>query len=136
MRAVLAGLAMLLAGPAAAQDFVVFRSPTGNIHCLMPEREGDWQGVRCDILEAEISYPLRPADCELDWGHAFEVPGQGSAGLACAGDTVATPDSPVLDYGRQITHAGVTCTSEKTGMTCVNRDGHGFSLSRARQRLF
>ncbi len=136
MRGILmAGLA-LWAGAAAAQDMVQFQSPTGNIHCLMLAGDGDWQGVRCDILEAELSYTLRPVDCDLDWGHAFEVPRRGGATPVCAGDTVADPGAPVLDYGRSYSRGGMTCTSEKTGMTCLNAQGSGFTLSRARQRVF
>jgi hypothetical protein len=134
-----AGWAAVLAvwaGAGAAQDWVVFQSPSGNIHCMMIDDE-TWQGTRCDILEvATMSYPLRPVDCDLDWGHAFEVPSRGGAAPACAGDTVASPEAPVLDYGREVTHGGVTCVSETSGVTCTNRSGSGFTLAKARQRVF
>jgi hypothetical protein len=42
----------------------------------------------------------------------------------------------VLEYGSYISLGGITCVSERTGMTCTNLDGHGFTLSRARQSLF
>jgi hypothetical protein len=125
---------LLLALPGFAQEEAAFRSPSGNIHCLIIG--GDWTTARCDILERTPSFRDRPADCELDWGHAFEVDITGRARLVCAGDTVANPRAAVLDYGGALTLGGITCRSEKTGMTCTNRDGHGFSLSRARQRLF
>lgn len=135
MRWILAVLA--LAAPAAAQDTVFFRSPSGNIHCMIFQGDGDWQGARCDIFEVNtLSFARRPADCDLDWGRAFEV-GRGGAGApVCAGDTVATPDAPVLGYGGSLSGGGVTCTSEKTGMTCTNRHGHGFTVAKARQRVF
>jgi hypothetical protein len=136
MRVILAVIAGLGVQPAAAQDQAQFRSPTGNIHCFMFAGDGDWWGARCDILEATRSFAVPPADCDLDWGHAFEVPARGAAGPVCAGDTVADPGAPVLGYGRSVSIGGVICTSEQTGMTCQNRQGHGFSLSRARQRVF
>jgi hypothetical protein len=49
---------------------------------------------------------------------------------------VITPGSPVLPYGASLTLGGITCTSERTGMTCVNRDGRGFAVARAAQRVF
>ncbi len=122
--------------PVAAQDLMQFRAPSGNIHCLLFAGDGDWWGARCDILEASLSYPFPPADCDLDWGHAFEVPSQGMAGPVCAGDTVADPSSFVLGYGASVSLGGVVCTSAQTGMTCINRQGHGFTLARAAQRVF
>ncbi|QYK40072.1 MAG: hypothetical protein KF887_11465 [Paracoccaceae bacterium] len=136
MRRVLAGVLALAPVAAAAQDAVQFQSPTGNIHCYMFAGDGDWWGARCDILEATRSFPQAPADCDLDWGHAFEVPSRGRAAPVCAGDTVAMPGSPVLGYGQSVSLGGVLCTSERSGMTCQNREGRGFTLSRARQAVF
>jgi hypothetical protein len=130
-----AALAVLLASPAAAQD-VQFRSPSGNIHCLIFAGDGDWQGARCDILAVDRVTLPRPADCELDWGHAYEVPRRGAAVPVCAGDTVANPGAPVLDYGQSLGLGGITCTSERSGMTCRNAEGAGFTLARARQFVF
>jgi hypothetical protein len=80
--------------------------------------------------------PPRPADCELDWGEAFEMTAKGSAGRICHGDTVADPQLPVLAYGEIWQRGGFTCRSEQTGLTCFNAMQHGFSLSRAAQRVF
>ena len=41
-----------------------------------------------------------------------------------------------LGYGQEVSLGGITCTSAKTGMTCKNEGGHGFSVARARQKLF
>jgi hypothetical protein len=136
MRVVWVAGFVLWASAAAAQDMVFFQAPSGNIHCMIFVGDGDWQGARSDILQAELSYALRPADCDLDWGHAFEVPRRGASYPVCAGDTVASPDAPVLDYGRSYSLGGITCSSEKSGMTCTNAEGHGFTLRRASQRLF
>jgi hypothetical protein len=133
MRALILVLA-LVAGPAVADEFLFFKSPSGNIGCML--MTGAWNGARCDIFELTMSYPIPPADCDLDWGHAFEVPAFGRAGAVCAGDTVADPGAFVLGYGKEVTLGGVTCTSASSGMSCVNAQGHGFSLARARQRLY
>jgi len=41
----------------------------------------------------------------------------------------------VLDYGTTWSGGGVRCTSAATGLTCRNRSGHGFFLSRERWRV-
>ena len=118
---------------ALAQAARHFQSPTGNIHCMIAT--GDWTGARCDPGDAVVTY-ARPADCDLDWGQAFEVGARGPGYPVCAGDTVASPDSPVLPYGGAVALGGITCRSERTGMTCTNRAGHGFSVARRTQRVF
>ena len=46
------------------------------------------------------------------------------------------PRNPVLDYGQAVSLGGISCVSAKTGMTCTNAAGHGFSVAKARQKLF
>ena len=126
---------LLLAGPAKADLLYGFQSPTGNIHCLAYEG-ADGGEIRCDLLKLAPSYTKRPADCDLDWGHAFAVGTTGKAYLACVGDTVADPNNEVLPYGEALSFGGISCVSAKTGMTCTNAAGRGFSVSKAAQRLF
>ncbi len=120
--------------PAQAQDFLFFQAPSGNISCMIAT--GEYAEARCDMRELTPSYTRRPADCDLDWGSSFSVGPNGRGILGCNGDTVATDDAIVLDYGKSVTLGGFTCTSEKTGVTCTNGLGHGFTLSRAKQRVF
>lgn len=132
---ILAGFSVAL--PAAAQEALSFQTPSGNIHCVaMTGYGGD--GMRCDMMDYTPSIPVdRPQDCDLDYGHAFWIGvGDAAGSLVCAGDTVLDPSHPVLDYGQSVTTAGITCTSAKTGLTCENASGHGFSLSRKAQSLF
>jgi hypothetical protein len=81
---------------------------------------------------------LRPApkrQCDGDWtGASMSV--NGPAGPTCAGDTVYDRRAPILAYGRTWTLARLSCVSRATGLTCRNRDGHGFFLSRERWRIF
>lgn len=129
----LPALAMIfVTAPAMAQD-ISFRSPTGNIHCMI--FSGSYAGARCDLSKFIPSYP-RPHDCDLDWGFAFEVGVTGPGAPICAGDTVRDQDAAVLNYGRSVVDSGITCTSAKTGMTCVNTEGHGFTVARGRQQAF
>ncbi len=135
MRTAIFLLAALTAAPALAQDgFSYFRSPSDNIHCAIMDLD-DYKGVRCDLRDAMITYP-RPKDCDLDWGDAFEVADTGKGAPLCAGDTVEVPDARVLQYGETISRAGLSCTSRRSGMTCKNAEGHGFTVSRGGQKVF
>jgi hypothetical protein len=52
-------------------------------------------------------------------------------------DAVGDPSSPVLACCRSRTLGRFTRTSRTTGLTCRDRrSGHGFEVSRQRQRLF
>jgi len=131
----LALLVAVVATPALADDLLFFQSPTGNIHCLIAT--GDYAEARCDMIELTPTYRQPPPNCDLDWGAYFTVGLSSRRGqLACVGDTAVNPGSVVLGYGRTISLGGFDCTSEKTGMTCTNPAGHGFTLSRAKQQLF
>ncbi|WP_298881986.1 DUF6636 domain-containing protein [uncultured Bradyrhizobium sp.] len=129
-------LTLLIATNAAhAQDRPIgFLTPSKNIACQFSSDNG--QGVlRCDIMATD-ALPRRPADCELDYGRAFEMSAKGAAGRICAGDTIMDPSLPVLAYGEVWQRAGFTCRSEQTGLTCFNAMQHGFSLARAEQKVF
>lgn len=126
----------LLATPALADEYIVFQSPTGNIQCGLYVG-ADGSGVRCDLSQMTgQSYSHRPAGCEYDWGSSFAVDGIGKGYLACVSDVVGDGSGLVIGYGEVISLGGITCSSEKSGMTCVNKSGHGFTVAKAKQRLF
>lgn len=129
------GLSLLSPHAAQAQDRPIgFLTPSKNIACQFFTNSG--QGaLRCDIMNMDAR-PRRPADCELDWGHAFEMSAKGAAGRICAGDTVMDPSLPVLAYGEVWQRGGFTCRSEQTGLTCFNAMQRGFSLARGKQEAF
>jgi len=129
-------LALLTAAHAAhAQDRLIgFQTPSKNIGCQFYSDNGQGN-LRCDITNMD-SRPRRPADCELDYGHAFAMSAKGAAERICAGDTIMDPSLPVLAYGEVWQRAGFTCRSEQTGLTCFNAMQHGFSLARAEQKVF
>lgn len=123
------------AAAAAAADDIEFQSPTGNISCGLYSDGAD-TSVRCDMSKPVPSYTAPPAGCEFDWGSSLAVSATGKGVLACVSDPAAGPDAPVLPYGEALSLGGISCVSAKTGMTCTNGGGHGFSVALARQRIF
>ena len=133
--AVLALLLLIASGAAHAQSGPTgFQSPSKNIACAYFDYDKQ-NTLRCDIMEATVT-ARRPADCDLEWGKAFEMNAKGGATRLCYGDTVMDPKMPVLAYGEVWQRGGFTCTAEQTGVTCFNADRRGFSLARAKQDLF
>jgi hypothetical protein len=124
----------LLASPAAA-DYVEFRSPTGNIQCAIYS-DASGASARCDMSALTPSYTTRPAGCEFDWGSSFAVNDTGKGMLACVSDPAASAGAGVLPYGEAVSLGGISCVSAKTGMTCTNGDGHGFSIAKAKQKIY
>jgi hypothetical protein len=117
-----------------------FRTPSNRIHCMFytPEGKAEPTGIACDIDQSVIKKPIlpRPKDCEYDWGQHFELGNDSDAGMGCVSDWVGSEDSPVLAYGNSIRRGKIVCTSESTGLTCRNANGHGFFLSKAAQKIF
>ncbi|WP_035963334.1 DUF6636 domain-containing protein [Bradyrhizobium sp. URHA0013] len=132
----LTSILLALAGHGArAQDRPIgFQTPSKNIACQFFTDNGQ-SVLRCDIMNLETR-PRRPADCELEWGNAFEMSAKGAAGRICAGDTIIDPSLPMLAYGEVWQRAGFTCRSEPTGLTCFNAMQRGFSLARVKQEVF
>ncbi len=122
-------------GAAKAQNGPVgFLTPSRNIVCQSYTSDGQ-NTLRCDIMEINTR-PRRPADCDLEWGDAFEMTTKGTANPVCHGDTMMDQSLPVLAYGQTWQRGGFTCRSEETGVTCFNAARRGFFLSRSRQQLF
>jgi hypothetical protein len=133
--AALVGGILLLATPASARDvFTVFKTPSGNIGCAYSWFSGETPYLRCDIRSGLVPRPPKPNGCDLDWGYGYEMRSVGQAHSFCAGDTALDPRARVLAYGSRWSRGGFTCVSRTTGLTCRNRSGHGFLLSRARSR--
>jgi len=127
-------LALTASGVMAQSGPTGFQSPSKNITCQYFDYDKQ-NTLRCDISAMETK-PRRPADCDLDYGGAFEMSAKGSAACICHGDTVMDNSLPVLAYGEVWQRGGFTCTSEQSGVTCFNAERRGFSLSRARQDIF
>ena len=135
MPALLILITLLMTTAAHAQSGPTgFQSPSKNITCQYFDYDKQ-NTLRCDISAMETK-PRRPADCDLDYGGAFEMNAKGAAARICHGDTVMDNSLPVLGYGEVWQRGGFTCKSEQMGVTCFNTDRRGFSLSRAKQELF
>lgn len=114
---------------------LAFRSPSGRIVCAL-----DAEGVGCDVQNTWRVGPT-PASCDSEYGKGVWLQAGGVAELSCSGDPVAgTTDGSgpeVLPYAASVRAGSVTCTSERTGMTCRDlRTSHGFTVSRAAYRLY
>lgn len=127
--------ALVLAGPAYSDDYIGFQSPTGNIQCGL-YRGDQGASVRCDLMALNPSYTKQPASCEFDWGSSFAVDDVGKGYVACVSDAVGDPSNGVLPYGEAISLGGISCVSAKTGMTCTNGEGHGFTIAKAKQKVY
>jgi hypothetical protein len=119
--------------PTAVVHLQSFRSPSGNIGCVMFEG-----GARCDIRKREWSPPSRPASCpeQVDFGQGLSVDHTGEASFVCAGDTALDPSATELGYGEASELGGTQCISRSEGITCANHSGHGFFISTQSYKLF
>jgi len=125
-------LPLATASAGAQERFVGFVTPSKNISCQLDTQESV---LRCDVAKIDV-YPPRPADCDLEYGNAFQMSAKGRAGRICAGDTTMDQSLPVLAYGELWQRNGFKCRSEQAGLKCVNAMQHGFLLSRAKQEVF
>jgi hypothetical protein len=127
----LCALIALAVPNASAGLGITFSTPSKNIGCI-----GDSTRIRCDISQTRTKPPPKPRSCQYDWGNYFELRQRGRARRLCVSDS-ALGSRRILRYGQtQRLGQRISCTSRTTGLTCRNRDGHGFTLSRERVRLF
>ena len=128
-------------GPPAETTSGFFKMPSGNIVCeyLVGPRIAFGATVACGIKSGLKPGPSR-RPCE-DGDYAgdrviLDATGPVSA-PACASDPgalVGESQARVLGYGKTWSGGGIHCTSAVTGLTCRNKSGRGFFLSRERWR--
>ncbi|HEX3454216.1 MAG TPA: DUF6636 domain-containing protein [Gaiellaceae bacterium] len=118
---------------ARTSKIAFFRTPSGNIGCIAAT---DPTALRCDIKSGLRPRPAAPNACHLAYGDSLEMSATGRPGYTCHGDTVFDPRAKVLAYGKTFTFGPFRCTSQSVGLTCRNRAGHGWFLSRANYRRF
>ena len=138
MRLLLALAGVVMAGGAARADALTsFHTPSKNIYCIAVE-SAEGAMVDCEILAMAKIAPVmpRPADCDLEWGHRFDLGEAGFGYLACTGDTLRDDTGQTLAYGTSFKVGGITCASSQNGLECRNGEKHGFFLSKGRQRVF
>ena len=110
-------IAATAALPAQAATERHVRTPSKRIACLMLTTS-----VRCDTFFLN------------DVG--FRLTAHGKGKRIHVTDTVALVKEPTLAYGSSAKLGPFTCTSRTAGLTCRNRQGHGFFVSVQRQRVF
>ena len=132
---------LLAQGPAEAQS-AGFESPSGNITCFVfhpADQEiayhEDWP-LMCLIFEANWQ-ASGGGGCDLDETRAILLPTNGPAmdGWECHGD-VFWPISGAIGYGSTWRFHNISCSMERTGVSCTNGRGNGFKLSRAARDLY
>ena len=134
---------LLLASVSVQAETVSFKAPSGNINCIYSDYENKPE-VRCDISQFTPSFKTVPPGtsnevitCTPAKLRGFTVSPTDVQGQAfCPTDAVIDPASAALAYGQIFKRGGLMCTSETSGVTCMNAAGHGFSLSRASQKVF
>ena len=128
---ILAALALLLAavpgngGVPAPIVKTGFLTPTGNVDCNAGPADGR------PVIACTVFSEASPTRGQRVW--AMGVTGRVVVGYLLAN---AATDLPRLGYGRPWRWRGIVCRSALGGLTCENREGHGFFLSRSSQRVF
>ena len=122
-------LAVLLVPSTASAKTVHFKnfvSPSKLISCISVKYGG--RGVEC-------SAPYLPRR-DLDPYYALEPHGKATAGER--GDYPGYPNAKqhTLQYGDTYKRHGIRCTMRESGLTCRNRDAHGFHLAKGALRRF
>jgi hypothetical protein len=101
-----------------------FLTPSRNIACNAGPNRGQALLV-CTVFSAATGRGQK----------LWHVRKYGRAGSGVLASNAAT-DFPPLRYGRTWLWHGIRCASRRTGLTCTNRDRHGFFLGRGGQRIF
>ena len=122
---VLALLALAIAVPVPVPTQTGFLTPSGNIAC----NTGPYHGK--PLLACTVFSKADSKRGQKVW--AMGATGRVSVGFVFGN---AATDYPKLAYGRSWTWHTIRCRSALAGLTCTNRSGHGFFLSRKIQRVF
>jgi hypothetical protein len=137
----------ILAGASAgaAPQLVHFKSPSGNINCMLGNGGG---AAYASCLVRHSTWrvvPRKPASCDLDWAATeLEIGGRNLFVGSCRGDIgpLCEPSGAdactTLAYGRSVTLGPIRCTSAVTGVTCRRTDGRriGFRIAREGYLLY
>jgi hypothetical protein len=114
--------------PATARaDEGPFRSPSGNISCVMGS-----SGVACDVSDRTYQLPPAPPCSEHSaWGGRFSLQQGQAVEMECHNDTLRVPGAQTLNYGQTNSTGAITCESQPSGMKCTDSStGHYFRVAR------
>ncbi|GFE66645.1 DUF6636 domain-containing protein [Litoreibacter roseus] len=128
----------ILSLTAAFADVSSFQTPSRNIQCTV-DQEVNFADLECTIIN-RFNPPAqpRPSSCDADWGHTFFMRDSGPVTMLCdeGSSMTAGTAEETAEYGTTREFSGFVCGSSRSGLECINRDGHGFFLSRRDQRVF
>lgn len=129
-----------------AVKYGYFKTPSGNIVCIYSFGKNVQAAVVCRIKSGlKPPPPPRRPGCFTTNDLSLDVTGRAQTGRSIcpgepegdAGPLAFESVAPVLGYGKTWRGSGgLRCTSAVTGLTCRNKSGHGFFLSRERWRRF
>ncbi len=111
-------------------DGYFFISPSTNLACGFLTDSGR-QLTGCQAWVRVANLP----DCDDPQGASSPAisfrKGQRATGY-CLSEGVFSAETKILQYGHRIKVGGITCTSQRTGVTCLDdATGRGFSAARA-----
>jgi Family of unknown function (DUF6636) len=120
-----------------------FKTPSDNIVCgwsIAPDRSGS---LECGI-KSGLKPPPKRIHCDAGDPNDKRISlteTRRAQPVRCAGDPgpllpQIEAKARVLPYGSSIKIGGITCSSATTGVTCRNRAGHGFFVSRESWRVY
>lgn len=121
-----------LAGFPSFASKVGFETPSGNIVCNagpLIERTGTTSKAHA---LACVLFSQSGTRGQKTW----YLRDSGRSGATFVIGNIATEGIGILHYGRTWRWHGFRCSSRILGLTCQNSAGHGFFLSRERQRRF
>jgi hypothetical protein len=111
---------------------VGFRTPSGNIVCNAGPLIGRDGTISTAHALACVLFSQSGNRGQKTW----YLRDSERSGVTFVEGNIATEGIGVARYGHTWRWQGFRCSSRTTGLTCRNSAGHGFFLSRARQRRF
>lgn len=109
----------------AGANAALFKTPSGNISCGTGPNAGTRFALVCAVLSESNARGQK----------LWAMRRSGRPRVFRSMSNAAT-EVRVLRYGQTYRGHGVRCVSRRRGLSCVNRSGRGFTLSRQRQRVF
>lgn len=128
----LAAALLATSATASSASLTTFKTPGGLITCeiFVPSRYSE-SLVRCDIRTGLKPRVKKPKGCHYDWGSTLELRATGKAFAGCVSDAIS-PVKQTLAYGSSLRRGPFICRSARAGLTCRNKQNHGFFLSKTR----
>jgi hypothetical protein len=92
--------------------------------------------VRCDARSRDWTATKQPKSCRLTWGEGLTVGPAAPAAFACERTRLFGPHLPVITSGYDDELDGATCQIRTFGVTCFDKQDHGFFIARTGYFLF